>query len=256
MKGKIKTLIFIDTCSLLASCWNGDDRKGETIEYDPAKEKLLRDYVWNAIAKGMSMLRTFDDSHLNTRKRRRSRNVLKSIISVTLMFALAAVLAVPCATAFAEDPAPLPTSSAHKYNIVFVIDNSGSTINTDPNLFRKEAIDYFLAIMADSGNIVGGIVFQETPDSSLGMVAINSSADKQIVSQFFDLPQRPGATDIGAAVFYATQMLAEHGNPNLPSAIILMTDGRTEDISSIDQSFNNRDTAINTAPPYKEGYYD
>lgn len=34
-----RTMVFIDTSSFLASCWNGDDRRGEEIRHDVAKEK-------------------------------------------------------------------------------------------------------------------------------------------------------------------------------------------------------------------------
>jgi hypothetical protein len=167
--------------------------------------------------------------------------------SVLVALLMAVAVVTPCRTAFAED-SPAASPAAHKYNIVFVIDNSGSTISTDPALFRKEAIDYFLAIMTDSGNNVGGIVFRATPVSSTGsLIAINSAGDKLTVSQFFQLPQGPGATDIGTALFAATQMLEESGDPDLPSAIILMTDGKTEDIPNIDESYRNRDDAIASA---------
>lgn len=39
MKNQEPPYIFLDTCSLLASCWNGDDRRGERIEHSPEKEK-------------------------------------------------------------------------------------------------------------------------------------------------------------------------------------------------------------------------
>lgn len=35
---RTRTLIFLDTSSLLVACWNGDDRRGEQIVHDPAKE--------------------------------------------------------------------------------------------------------------------------------------------------------------------------------------------------------------------------
>lgn len=35
----VKMFVIIDTSSLLASCWNGDERKGETITHDAAKEQ-------------------------------------------------------------------------------------------------------------------------------------------------------------------------------------------------------------------------
>lgn len=37
----LKTMVFIDTCSFLASCWSGDERRGEAIRHDAAKEKTF-----------------------------------------------------------------------------------------------------------------------------------------------------------------------------------------------------------------------
>lgn len=39
----LTTLIFIDTSSLLVSCWKGDERKGEAITHDPSKEQAFWD---------------------------------------------------------------------------------------------------------------------------------------------------------------------------------------------------------------------
>lgn len=38
-----RTLVFIDTSSLLVSCWRGDDRSGRTITHDVRKEELFWD---------------------------------------------------------------------------------------------------------------------------------------------------------------------------------------------------------------------
>lgn len=37
----LTTLIFIDTSSLLVSCWKGDERKGDAITHDPTKEQAF-----------------------------------------------------------------------------------------------------------------------------------------------------------------------------------------------------------------------
>lgn len=36
-----RCLIFLDTSSLLASCWNGDDRRGEQVRHDQQKESTF-----------------------------------------------------------------------------------------------------------------------------------------------------------------------------------------------------------------------
>lgn len=41
--GRLTSLIFIDTSSLLVSCWKGDERKGEAVSHEPRKEQAFWD---------------------------------------------------------------------------------------------------------------------------------------------------------------------------------------------------------------------
>lgn len=53
----VTTLIFIDTSSLLVSCWMGDDRKGEAITHNPRKEQVFWDHeVVTLAARGRLVL--------------------------------------------------------------------------------------------------------------------------------------------------------------------------------------------------------
>jgi Mg-chelatase subunit ChlD len=144
------------------------------------------------------------------------------------------LLIVSFSTAFAAESSSVgveKTGDSNKYNIVFVVDNSGSTKDSDPDLNRSEAIAYFLSVMTNNNNKVGGIVFNDqmrTSDDVL--LAIESVEDKKRIQNFFDLPQVVGGTDIGTALLTATQMLDVSKTPGIPGVIILMTDGTTAEL--------------------------
>jgi Mg-chelatase subunit ChlD len=179
-------------------------------------------------------------------------------LSVVIVL-LSVILTTSPGFAFAQSTSePINDATSRKFNIVFVIDNSGSTRDTDPEVLRKEAINEFIAIMTNTGNKVGGIVFNDKMTwTDGGLKAIESANDKSTVSSFFELPPQPGSTDIGSALLTATQMLDSTRDPNLQSAIILMTDGRTQDLpaSAMDQSYINRDEAIKSAVANKYRVY-
>ena len=52
-------------------------------------------------------------------------------------------------------------TSANRFNVVFVIDASGSMNNTDSAKWRFEAMDLFLGLATDEGNRIGAVVFND-----------------------------------------------------------------------------------------------
>ena len=178
----------------------------------------------------------------------KSQNKVVVIITFLLVFLL---LCNSFISAFAEDGSGTKrTEDYNKYNIVLVVDNSGSMKSTDPDSLRVEAVRYFLANMTNSGNKVGGIIFANKPVPSTGvLLSIDSASDKKKIENFFNLPKKESGTDIGSALLAATTMLDNSRDPKLPSVIILMTDGRTEDLDEkgTEQSEVNLEQAIANA---------
>ena len=116
---------------------------------------------------------------------------------------------------------------ANRFNVVFVIDGSGSILSTDSDGLRYEAIDLFLGLLPASGNYVGGIVFDDTILEKEDIAYISSIPDKKGISDMFRYTNPDGFTDIGLAVSEAVKMLESGGDSSLPSAIILLSDGNT-----------------------------
>ena len=79
--------------------------------------------------------------------------------------------------------------TTNRYNIVFVNDESGSMINSDEQKFRYEAIRRFIALMAQEGNRIGSVSFNEGIVDKVPMTDITGFTDKtefvDHISQFW-----------------------------------------------------------------------
>ena len=148
------------------------------------------------------------------------------------------------------------TDSAKRWNIMLVVDGSGSLFSgptTDPDGLRYEAIANLLSILQDDGHYVGAMVFsansrQDSSDESMrngirmntGMIYFGdkwpegNGADPKdyIISELTDAPLDYGAggtTDIGTALLVAAETLKETQEENgLDSMVFLFTDGVTD----------------------------
>ena len=119
-------------------------------------------------------------------------------------------------------------AAANRYNVVFVIDASGSMLETDRSLWRYEAIDLFLGLATDAGNHMGAVIFNDRIIAAIQMQEINGKDIKTTFSQNLRNSPIQGDTDIGGAVLKAVEMLDAERNPELPSVIILLSDGNTD----------------------------
>ena len=146
-------------------------------------------------------------------------------------------------------------NGAKRMNVMFVMDQSGSMLQNDPEGFRYEAMDWFMGACNETGNCIGGIVFDHTILMYQDPFLCNSRDDKQLVSANMrsQLSKTNGDTDIGTAIKSAVDILVEKGDPNLPSVIILLADGNTDvggqqnQSDLMNASIANKNDAIRTA---------
>jgi Mg-chelatase subunit ChlD len=144
--------------------------------------------------------------------------------------------------------------SFNRYNIVLVTDTSGSMASTDANGLRFEAIGEFVALLAESGNRVGTVVFNNDIAFRQELSDANGIADKrQIISNVSNIPAN-GYTNIGLGLQTAVEMLDSNRNPDLPSIILVLSDGNTDmaSKSEIDTSLAQKADAIDAA--FNRGY--
>lgn len=118
--------------------------------------------------------------------------------------------------------------TVNRFNVVIVVDASRSMITSDPYNLRFQAINQFIYLLADQGNYLGGVVFSTDILSFAPVVPINGQRDKDSKSYFFQSIQPNSSTNIGAALLKATEMLEADGDKNLPSVIVLLSDGNTD----------------------------
>ena len=126
----------------------------------------------------------------------------------------------------------------NRFNVMIVLDASSSMDYTDPSHLRYEAISQFINLLAEKGNLLGGIVFSDQVAGQQVPIAADSQEGKNQVLQMLkdattilentETPDGLRYTNIGESLKMAVSMLQEHGAPDLPSVILLLSDGNTE----------------------------
>lgn len=115
-----------------------------------------------------------------------------------------------------------------RMNVVFVLDQSGSMAYTDADALRYEAVELFMGLAADKGNYMGAVVFDDSIVLQKDIVEINGKTSKEALAGAIRGARGNGDTDIGKALDTAVRMLESSANEDIPSAIILLSDGNTD----------------------------
>lgn len=143
---------------------------------------------------------------------------------LAIVLACTVLLSLPCIQANAEKE-----SSNNRFNVVIVLDASGSMKNTDPNGFRYESISQFTGLLAEQGNVLGGVVFHTDLAAEKTLTEITNQAGKDAVTDMLkSIPSNGGWTNTGAGLARAVEMIKQNGDPELPSVILFLSDGNTE----------------------------
>jgi len=157
----------------------------------------------------------------------------KRIVRI-MPFLLCLVMLVALLTPFASAE---EKREANRFNVVFVVDCSGSMKYSDPPIqvgnaassYRYQAADLFLGLLTQSGgNKVGTVLFTAEIVATNPMSESGSMINKRVISESLREVPADGDTDIGKALKAATDMLDKQRDKTLPSVIVLLTDGKTE----------------------------
>ncbi len=162
-----------------------------------------------------------------------------------LVLCLAVTLAIAGALpTFAEEE-----TKVNRFNVMIVVDASGSMTNTDPNGLRFEAISQFTNLLAAEGNYLGGIVFSTDISAKQEPVPVSSQESKDSVTELLKSVPAVGWTNTGEALACAVDLLNANGDPSLPSVVVLLSDGNTDmgDKDKTEESLNKKADAIQTA---------
>lgn len=128
---------------------------------------------------------------------------------------------------------PRPKANAqnfvnNRFNVVVVLDASGSMKNTDPNGLRYEAISQFFGLLAEQGNALGGVVFHTELAAEETLTEITDQSGKDTVMDMLkSIPSNGGWTNTGAGLARAVEMIKQDGAADLPSVILFLSDGNT-----------------------------
>lgn len=181
------------------------------------------------------------------------KQMARRICVAVLLVCMMAGMLMMSATAQA---AATSTASGRRYNIMLVIDGSGSLISestTDPEGMRYELIDDLLGVLEDDGHYVGAVVFSGNRGSDASDAAMESgircntgmiSLDPTVMTPNGSLPKdyiaqqirqanvdqnKDGKTDVGTALLVAERELRKAQAQNgMESLIFLFTDGVTD----------------------------
>ena len=161
-------------------------------------------------------------------------NVRKPLCGLLAALLCAALL---CPAALAAE-----TTGSNRFNVEIVLDASGSMQKTDPSGYRYEAIRLFTNLLAERGNVLGGLVFSTGIDTQRTPAEITDQAGKDAVAQQLEsVPPTGGWTNIGQGLSLAVDELNAKGRAENPSVILLLSDGNTdmatpeEEQASLDQ---------------------
>lgn len=147
---------------------------------------------------------------------------MRCVLALALVCTL--LLSIPCVQVNAETE-----TSNNRFNVVIVLDASGSMKNTDPDGFRYEAISQFTGLLAEQGNVLGGVVFHTELAAEKTLAEITNQAGKDAVTDMLkSVPGDIGWTNTGAGLARAVEMIQQNGDPELPSVILFLSDGNTE----------------------------
>ena len=149
------------------------------------------------------------------------KRITKAVYTL-LLFAAVWAAGFPAVTVSAA------AGSVNNMNVVFVLDGSGSMYTTDQEKLRFEALELFLGLSTEYGNSMGAVVFDDGILLTEDLAPVNGKEAKSRLSEKVRSASGNGDTDIGRAIYKAVQMLRAFGNPDLPSAIILLSDGNTD----------------------------
>jgi len=154
----------------------------------------------------------------------KGRNTGKRCVAVILALVVALILAVPAFAASAG------AGDVNRFNVVILLDSSGSMNYTDPENLRARAIERFTALLAEKGNYYGAVVFStDVVKTEVPTLITDKSGKQKVVDTLASVtPVDTDDTNIGAGLAKAVELLKTNGDPSLDSVIVFLSDGNTD----------------------------
>ena len=175
--------------------------------------------------------------------RGRYKWLICALLSMCIVVVTAATLAF---RVHAEDK---KDSDKNKFNVVAVLDASGSMNDTDPNGYRYNAIGLFVDLLSEKGNNIGNVVFSTDVVASQDLSEAGNQDSRKKFIDDMKSTEVQGWTNTGAALEKAVNMAVKQGDSNLQSVILFLSDGNTEmgDEDQTNESLQRKADAIQKA---------
>jgi len=130
-------------------------------------------------------------------------------------------------------------------DVVVVIDNSSSMLDTDPQNLRYQAVKNMVASMEDDMR-VGIVEFSGDAKVALPLTLVNSASRPQINGVVDQLAVRSGGTEFTAALGTTMQEITDQGQDDRGTLVIMMSDGYSTLDPAALQPYKEKGIVINT----------
>ena len=125
-------------------------------------------------------------------------------------------------------PAGAVGATTGEVDVVFLVDSSRSMAKSDPEFIRLEAIKLFADLCTLEQTKIGFVLFGSDINYSQEPIPMNTEEDRAALKKTVDgLGELQGSTDIGKAVLYAVNMLADDEYSGNGKFIVFLSDGKT-----------------------------
>ena len=119
------------------------------------------------------------------------------------------------------------------FNLVLLIDCSGSMKNTDRSQFVKDAAKMVVDLCDEGGDSKIAVMSFDTSVYNSGFIAVSDGYQRELVKkEISDITYAAGGTDIGNALLSAVQFICGESEDAQKKMIILFTDGYTQDLEN------------------------
>ncbi len=117
------------------------------------------------------------------------------------------------------------------FNLVLLIDQSGSMRTTDRSNLVKDAAKLFVDLCEEGRQSQISVISFDTDVYLQEFVTINDEAQREVVKkQLSDITCHDRGTDIGLALLKAVEYVGSESTPARKNMIVLFTDGYTQDL--------------------------
>lgn len=117
------------------------------------------------------------------------------------------------------------------FNLVLLIDRSGSMKNTDRSKFVQDAAKMIVDLCDEGGQSRIAVMSFDTSVNNSGFISVSDSEQRELIkNEISAINYESGGTDIGLAMLSAVDYIGSEKKDGQRNLILLFTDGYTQDL--------------------------